>query len=393
MWRSLSIANKIWSSLSILIIGYLASMLFGYSNGKLTENRLFSVSESVFPATRYSQSALNSFGEQIKLFNDAVLIGDVNQLETAQSKAKEIQQALTAISELPNVDPDMKEKIDTLIKELFSFTKSANTLYTQMIENENNADVSKTAELTKQTEFLEKQLAQFSQYFVNELNSELSSIRQDTKRQSIFSLMTFFIVVSGSVLLVWFILSRGIILPLKNTVKALNSIALGDLSVNLKTGKDEIGIMGSALNSVVDSLNIKAKAAADIAEGNLAQKIVVTSEKDTLGKALLTMITSLNNMVSELNFSAAQVDSGSRQIADSSIALSQGATEQASAIEEISSSMTQISSQTKTNAENATQANTLAKAAHEAVQNGIQQIIFSVAIGLIKISIFKPFKS
>ncbi len=374
MWRSLSIANKIWSSLSILIIGYFASMLFGYSNGKLTENRLFSVSESVFPATRYSQSALNSFGEQTKLFNDAVLIGDVNQLETAQSKAKEIQQALTAISELPNVDPDMKEKIDTLIKKLFSFTESANTLYTKMIENENNADVSQTAELTKQTEFLEKQLAQFSQYFVNELNSELSSIRQDTKRQSIYSLMTFFIVVSGSVLLVWFILSRGIILPLKNTVKALNSIALGDLSVNLKTGKDEIGIMGSALNSVVDSLNIKAKAAADIAEGNLAQKIVVTSEKDTLGKALLTMITSLNNMVSELNFSAAQVDSGSRQIADSSIALSQGATEQASAIEEISSSMTQISSQTKTNAENATQANTLAKASHEAVQNGIQQM-------------------
>lgn len=374
MWRSLSIANKIWSSLSILIIGYLASMLFGFSNGKLTENRLVSISESVFPATRYSQSALNSFGEQIKLFNEAVLIGDVKELETAKSKAKQIQEALTAVSALPNIDTDMKRNIDILIKELFSFTESAITLYTQMIENENSADVSKTAELTKQTELLEKQLTRLTQSFVNELNSELSSIRQDTKRQSIYSLITFLIVVAGSVLSVWLILSRGIIQPLKNTVKALNAIALGDLSVNLKTGKDEIGVMGSALNSVVDSLNFKAKAAADIAEGNLDQEIVVASEKDTLGKALLTMITSLNNMVSELNFSAAQVDSGSRQIADSSIALSQGATEQASAIEEISSSMTQISSQTKTNAENATQANTLAKSAHEAVRNGIQQM-------------------
>jgi methyl-accepting chemotaxis protein len=374
MWRSLSIANKIWLSLSILIIGYFASMLFGYSNGKQTENRLYNVSESVFPATRYSQIALNSFGEQIKLFNDAVLIGDTKQLETAQSKAKQIQESLTAISALPNVDPDVRKKIDISIKELFSFSESANALYTQMITNEDAADMSKTAELAKQTESLEKQLTQFSQYFVNELNSELSSISQDTKRQRIYSLTTFFIVVAGSVLLIWFILSRGIIQPLKNTVEALNTIAHGDLSVHLKTGKDEIGIMGSALNSVVDSLNIKAKAASDIAEGNLTHEIIVASEKDTLGKALLTMITSLNNMVSELNFSAAQVDSGSRQIADSSVALSQGATEQAAAIQEISSSMTQISSQTKTNAENAAQANTLAKAAHEAVRNGIQQM-------------------
>ncbi|MBA4367594.1 MAG: methyl-accepting chemotaxis protein [Desulfobacterium sp.] len=374
MWRSLSIANKIWLSLSILIIGYFASMLFGYSNGKQTENRLFSVSESVFPATRFSQTALNSFGEQIKLFNDAVLIGDTKLLETAQSKAKQIQEALSAISALPNVDTDIKEKINISIKELFSFSESANTLYTKMITNEDTADMSKTAELAKQTESLDKQLTQFSQYFVNELNSELSSISQDTKRQRIYSLTTFFIVVAGSVLLIWFILSQSIIQPLKNTVDALNAIAHGDLSVHLNTGKDEIGIMGSALNSVVDSLNIKAKAATDIAEGNLAQEIIIASEKDTLGKALLTMITSLNNMVSELNFSAAQVDSGSRQIADSSIALSQGATEQAAAIQEISSSMTQISSQTKTNAENAAQANTLAKAAHEAVRNGIQQM-------------------
>lgn len=374
MWRSFSIANKIWLSLSILIIGYFASMLFGYNNGKKTEIRLFSVSESVFPASRYSQSALNFFIEQVKLFNDAVLIGDINQLETARSKAEKIQESLTTVSALRDVDPEMKERINTLLKELSSFSKAAQTIYTKMITYEDAADMNKTAELTEQTKSLEKQLTELSRYFVNELNSELSSISENTKRQRIYSLTTFFIVVAGSILLIWLILSRGIIRPLKKTVAALNNIARGDLSAHLETGKDEIGIMGSALNAVVDSLNIKAKAATNIAEGNLAQEIVVASEKDTLGKALLTMINSLNNMVTELNFSAAQVDSGSRQIADSSIALSQGATEQASAIEEISSSMTQISSQTKTNAENATQANTLAKASHEAVRNGIQQM-------------------
>jgi methyl-accepting chemotaxis protein len=128
------------------------------------------------------------------------------------------------------------------------------------------------------------------------------------------------------------------------------------------------------LNAVVEALIMKAKVASDIAVGNLIQEFQVASGKDTLGKALMTMITNLNKMVSELHIAAAQVDSGSHQIAESSISLSQGATEQAAAIQEITSSMTQIATQTKTNAENAALADHLAKAAQDAVHDGLEQM-------------------
>lgn len=65
-----------------------------------------------------------------------------------------------------------------------------------------------------------------------------------------------------------------------------------------------------------------------------------------------------------------QVTSGAEQISDASQSLSQGATEQASSLEEITSSMTEIGSQTKTNAENATQANGIAKTARDAAEKG-----------------------
>ena len=63
-----------------------------------------------------------------------------------------------------------------------------------------------------------------------------------------------------------------------------------------------------------------------------------------------------------------------RQVTDSSQALSQGATQQATSLEEISSSLIQMASQTRTNAENANQANTLAVQARDAAGKGNKQM-------------------
>ncbi len=75
------------------------------------------------------------------------------------------------------------------------------------------------------------------------------------------------------------------------------------------------------------------------------------------GKEVTSGINSMMSVTLEL---AQKLTSGSKQISDSSSALSDGAANQASSLEEISASMNEISSQTKLNAENATQANGLA---------------------------------
>jgi methyl-accepting chemotaxis protein len=65
-----------------------------------------------------------------------------------------------------------------------------------------------------------------------------------------------------------------------------------------------------------------------------------------------------------------EVNRGAMQVSDASTALSQGATEQAASLEEITSSMTEIGGQTRTNAENANQANTLSGDARESADKG-----------------------
>ncbi len=147
-----------------------------------------------------------------------------------------------------------------------------------------------------------------------------------------------------------------------------------ECDVYKKASPNELQEMGSGLNAVAEELAIKAKVAAGIANCDLRQDIHLASDKDELGKALQSMVQNLNNIVGELYNAGDQVSAGSSQVSGSSQSLSQGATEQASSLEEITSSMGEIASQTKTNAENATQANQLAATACDSSQNGTTEM-------------------
>ena len=72
------------------------------------------------------------------------------------------------------------------------------------------------------------------------------------------------------------------------------------------------------------------------------------------------MCTGLSEMIGQVQASGQQIASASSQVSDSSQSLSQGATESAASLEQITSSMHEMGAQTRRNAENATQANSLA---------------------------------
>ena len=123
------------------------------------------------------------------------------------------------------------------------------------------------------------------------------------------------------------------------------------------------------MTTQVRALPIKGIAAISdkLAQGDLTVKAEPRSPKDLLGNASKKLIENLKTLIVGISEGAGQVASGSGQVSSASQALSQGATEQASSLEEITSSMTEISAQTKTNAENATQASQLAKVARDAI--------------------------
>ena len=187
---------------------------------------------------------------------------------------------------------------------------------------------------------------------------------------NIISIVTAIATLAALIVFSYFLIRR-IVTPIENMTKAVESMAMGDITVNIEyEAKDELGRMASALMAMEEAQIEKVKLAESIASGELTTDVVLSSEKDALGKALKKMVSNLNITLNEVQMTASRVSSGSNQVSDSSLSLSQGATEQASTIEEISSTMTQIGSQVSTNAENADQADKLALDSKRSAENG-----------------------
>ncbi len=90
-----------------------------------------------------------------------------------------------------------------------------------------------------------------------------------------------------------------------------------------------------------------------------------------LGTIITRSITKpINRIIAGLNEGADQVNDAAGQVSGSSQQLAEGASEQASSLEETSSALEQMAAMTRTNAENAKQANQLTDQARTAAQSG-----------------------
>jgi len=233
MWKSFSIGKKIWVSLSILILGYLISMVFGFVNGKRTETSLNDVSQCIFPASKYSQNALTSFNEQIKLYKDAVMLGEVEAVLAAQTKADHTKKALQDIVALDGLKEAKKNEIKVLLERLTEFTASAKRVYsfmtaeTQEDKTDSITEIAddlndKIALLALKTEELKGKLTQIALSFSDDLTGELSSVSEATQRQQNWNMVIFFCVVFFAAVSIWVIISRFITKPMSHIIEGMN---------------------------------------------------------------------------------------------------------------------------------------------------------------------------
>ena len=153
----------------------------------------------------------------------------------------------------------------------------------------------------------------------------------------------------------------------ENLIQITKEIAKGNMDVEIKKlYNDEFGAVVDEYVLMVESIRNQAKAAQAVAEGDMTVEVIPSSDVDTMGNALKTLVERNGNALGNINDAAYQVMTSASQVASASEALAQGSTEQASAIEQITSSISEIADKTR---ENADQANNAANLVNEAIQD------------------------
>lgn len=165
--------------------------------------------------------------------------------------------------------------------------------------------------------------------------------------------------------------------PIREAAAVLKEMSQGNLQMRVKGDyQGDHAEIKNAMNETLDSLGAYigelSSVLKEMANSNLNVGITGDYKGDfvQIKEAVNLIVSSFNEVFGEINNAADQVASGSKQVSDGSQALSQGAAEQASSIEELSVTIGQVATQTKDNALNANQANTLALSVKETAEEG-----------------------
>ncbi len=173
----------------------------------------------------------------------------------------------------------------------------------------------------------------------------------------------------------------AIVAPITEASEVLRQMSEGNLHVTVNGDyKGDHAELKRNLNTTIanllDYISEISKVLSQISDGNLNIALEADYKQDFLEikNSLNNILATLSQVMGDIGNASDQVASGSRQVSVGSQALSQGSTEQASTVEELTASISEIASQTKQNAEDANEANRLAKVSREHAISGNQQM-------------------
>ncbi len=102
--------------------------------------------------------------------------------------------------------------------------------------------------------------------------------------------------------IVGWLISGQIVKPIKNMKTLAEKLSLGDLDVTIDAnGKDEIGQLAAAINTMTGTIKGQVLAAQRIAAGDMQTNVSVLSDKDILGHSLKNVVDTLRLLFQEMN--------------------------------------------------------------------------------------------
>ncbi|MFH2044543.1 MAG: methyl-accepting chemotaxis protein [Pseudomonadota bacterium] len=217
--RNLSMSKKIWLSMSILVIGYFLTMVFGFGMGARMESRMLSVSDYLFPASNLAQEALTAFKDQVRLYNDGIMLGDSETIARAEKESELVQKDLGDILNIAGIDEVSAAQVRETLATLKAFTQEAQPIYLSMSKGENQS--ASAGRLAGQTDALRTKLLKIQQMFADRLKEELMANIQISKNQRFINIGVFVAVVLLGITITGLIISRSITGPIGRIIGGL----------------------------------------------------------------------------------------------------------------------------------------------------------------------------
>ncbi len=201
-WKSVSITNRIWISIGILLLAYFVSNVLSMRGGRLVERRIGDVVSVSFPASRMTQQALTLFQNGIKFYGDAVMLGDTDRIQEAEAVLSKAAGLIGETASLGGMSTALIAEAKTLQEGIVAYYREASPLYERMSGfDDDPALMDRVSELGVVMSALEEQLGALNAHIAQNLMQDVDDMQARIRRELSFNLILFVValVVAGGV--------------------------------------------------------------------------------------------------------------------------------------------------------------------------------------------------
>jgi methyl-accepting chemotaxis protein len=169
---------------------------------------------------------------------------------------------------------------------------------------------------------------------------------------------------------------HSVMVPLRMITKAAETIADGDLDVNVEYKiNDQIGRLASAFDRLIHNTKKQVAIAESIAGGDFAINVEIRSENDAMNIAMGRMVADMNQTFGQVAASTLQIENAARMVSSGAQNVAQGATEQTETVSRLSELVSEVSDHTAGNTILAEQAQQLAQLIKSSADKGGEQMM------------------
>lgn len=310
--QNLSLFVKIWLSISILIVGYVISMIMIQITGGKIKAGLNVVSETLFPAATFSQNAVAVFEKQTKLYQDAIMMGESTLVEDAAEESEKVVSSLQQIAALEGLNRDRAHTVEKLKRAVETFTRASTSIYGGMASGEmDQAIIEKVSEQSKKKEALLESLFGLENQLSDDLKGEIQSNIDFYGSQQRFNLILFVIVLMVSLTVIWMVIKHSIISSVNSVINRLKNITpeIDSASIQVADASQALAEGASEQAAAIEETSSSLEEMASMTKQNALH----ASEADNLMKDAKKVIDMANRSMTGLTDSMEKISSGSKE--------------------------------------------------------------------------------
>jgi len=336
------ISSKIWFIVALFVLSLTGFIVHSYVVKGHIQDQLHLFADQGNLMNRESRTLIARIDAQMKAYQDAVVSGETDLIQTATDASREVQTSVSILKQIAS--PTIVSRINSFTSELQQFTSEAEQVYPKLMGEGDVPDAiyEKSAELAHDKIRLRDTAAQITVMLSDELAGKMTALVEDLGNKKRFDLILGVSIIFIIIILVTFTIRRSITHPFFSFIQKVKILSQGDLTIRFSdTSKDELSELGKYLNRYIDGL---VKSIRQISENsellkNLAKETQLSAEEiqqNTEGMSKQT--SSVSHAGEELSNEISIISQNAEEMTNSTISV-------AGAIEEMSAAISEVAVQ------------------------------------------------